>query len=151
MNPSDENNEPMLPRLSGDGEWAMLEGESDGRPMIVRRNGTPAEYAGHSELPFRLGVAMPFIRPDENGFPDADETAAANDIEDALVDYLEESQAGVLTLVITTSGMREYVCYVRSTEEAEAAVQAAATGGNEHDVQYYVEEDPEWEIYAQFA
>lgn len=149
--PSEESKESALPHLTGDGDWAMLEGESDGRPMLVRRNGTPAEYAGHPELAFRLGVAVPFVRPDESGFPDADETEAVNEIEDGLVDYLESSQGGVLTLVITTSGMREFVCYVRSVDEGEAAAQAATAASDGHEVQYYVEEDPEWEIYAQFA
>ena len=145
------SNGAPLPRLTADGDWAMLEGENDGQPMIVRRNDTVVPYAGHRELPFRLGVAIPFVRPDENGFPDAEETGDLDQIEDALVDNLQEEQTGVLALVITTGGMREFVCYMRSTEDGDTAVQAAAAAGEEHEIQYYVEEDPEWELYSQFT
>jgi hypothetical protein len=129
----------------------MLEGDNEGKPMVVRRNDSAGEYAGHRELPFRLGVAIPFVPPDENGFPAPDETWELDEIEDALVDERQEKQTGVLTLVITTSGMREFVSYVRSAKDADAAVQTAAAAGEEHEVQYYVEEDPEWKLYAEFA
>jgi hypothetical protein len=151
MAASDENGDAALPRLTADGDWAMLEGENDGQPMLVRRNESVEQFAGHHELPFRLGLAVPFLEPDENGFPSPDETGDLDDIEDGLVAYLQDEQVGVLTMVITTAGMREFVSYIRSAEVGEAAVQAAAAAGNDHEIQYYVEEDPEWELYSQFA
>jgi Family of unknown function (DUF695) len=151
MPSSNNRNDSKLPHLTADGDWAMLEGENDGTPMLVRRNDTVKGYVGHQELPFRMGLAVPFLRPDENGFPATDVVGDLDAIEDALVDYLEQHQVGALVLVITTDGMREFVSYMRSMATADSAVEAAAAGGEDHEVQYYVEEDPAWDLFSQFT
>ena len=88
MAASGKNGGAALPRLTADGDWAMLEGDHDGQPMLVRRNESVEQYAGHGELPFRLGLAVPFLEPDDNGFPSPDETGDLDHIEDGLVEYL---------------------------------------------------------------
>src|SRR5690606_14245827 len=103
---------PPLDELPDEDRWNVAQGENDGRPMIVRINAGLPEYAGHPKMPIRLGVAVPLKAPDENGFPGRRESEQLEDIEDTLAAMIGKS--GRIVLVITTSGMREFVSYISS-------------------------------------
>ena len=85
---------------------------------------------------------MPLVEPRPDGLPGAADFAALGEIEDALESGLAER--GVLVLVITTDGMREFVSYVENEEIAAAALSAARAATSTHVCQSYTELDPEW-------
>jgi hypothetical protein len=142
---------PMLTKLSARQNWAVGEAMGDDRPMFFRINTGAKSFAAHPELPYRFGVAIPLVEPDDRGLPQAAEMAVLNEIEDALAGALEPSADGVLVLAITTSGMREFVFYIRDPQCAASAVAAARACCQGHEVQHYVESDPQWTVYQQFA
>jgi hypothetical protein len=140
---------PPLESLPAEDEWSVGQGEHDGKPMIVRKNTSAGSYARHPELPFRLGVAIPLRDPDPRGFPTNAEAETLNEIEDRLCSALGAN--GRLVVVISTNGMREFISYARSAEIAERAVAQVRAGTKTHEVQHYVEPDPKWQVYDQFA
>src|SRR5438477_8193661 len=109
-------NFPTLESLSAEDQWAVAQGENNGNPMIVRVNSSAKDYAGHPELPIRLGIAVPLNAPNEHGFPGEAEAQQLGDIEDRLFDTI--GSLGRVVLIITTSGMREFVSYVRAADVA---------------------------------
>jgi len=140
---------PVPASLPADEQWSVATGENQGKPMLVRVNTTVKQYAGHRDMPIRLGIAIPFAAPREDGLPNEAESAQLSDIEDRLHRALGSS--GRLVVILTTSGMREFVSYVGSREVAESVAQSLRAATSTHEVQFYAEADPTWELYLQFA
>jgi hypothetical protein len=125
--------------------WRLAEGEHEGRPMILRFN----DGAGSARTRFglRLGVAVPLVNADTNGFPGDRDSEDLNAIEDALFASLKAD--GVGAVVVSTGGMREFVLYVRDKNVANRAVAAAREAAGAHKIQHYVKSDPSWVAYEE--
>jgi hypothetical protein len=107
--------------------------------------------SGHPDLPVRLGVAVPLRAPDGNGLPSQAEGEQLNAIEDLLFGAIQGSGTGRIVLILTTSGMREFVSYARSKDAAVAAIRSAGQSVKTHKLQAYTAPDPEWKLFRQFA
>ena len=132
-------------------KWSVSEGTHEGRPTIVRLNVSARGYVGHKDLPVRLGIAIPLTVPDGRGFPGIEESEELNLLEDALFEAFKSTQSGKVVLIISAAGMREFVSYVRSPNEAEKAVAHVRSTSRKHEVQHYTAEDPRWELFRGFA
>ena len=131
--------------------WAVAKGEYDGRPMFVRINTGAAAIAGRPGLRHRLGIAVPLQHADSDGLPTGDEISILAELETRLLAELGDGLESVLVLVITTSGMREFVLYTQLVEAAREAVGRVAATTTSHALQFIEEDDPEWSVYAEFA
>ena len=138
----------IYPRES---KWTVLEGAHGGRPLFARRNDSASNLAGHPEYRFRIGVAVPLKCPNEHGLPGKDEMSELSAIEDTLVPRLESDQRSLQVLAITTGGVREFVFYTRDPAFSQRVLDALRSEVTSHEVQAYIEEDPKWDAYAQFA
>ncbi len=115
--------------------------------MLVRINETAADYLAHPELPVRLGIAVPLLAPNEQGFPEQEELERLSLVEDTLVAETAGKNVGRLVLVITTSGFREFVSYVRDDRAARAAAHTVSSRHADYRVQHYTERDVSWKLY----
>jgi hypothetical protein len=134
-----------------DGPWNVLEGEYDGRPMLIRLNSGARAVAKSAELAHRLGVAVPLLTPSDEGLPTSSEGSMLVRIEDALCDALRAGTEVVLTVVITTSGMREFVFYSAMPANVSSALASVRQRFPSYDIQLVEESDPDWIVYDQFA
>jgi hypothetical protein len=135
-----------------DAAWAVGMGDNEGLPIILRCNQSAAALLGHPEFTHRVGIAIPFNEPTENGLPSAEETSQLDAIEDFLSSHLEADQQAILVLVVTTSNMREFVFYAKGSGELiESALSEVFPQISSHEIQYYIEADPEWDLYQEFA
>ena len=134
-----------------DGRWSVAQSERNGKPMFVRRNESAGSLAGHVDYKFRVGIAIPLKNPNSDGLPSNSEMEQLNVIEDELCEGLEREQASLQVLSITSHGMREFVFYTRSPSLASAAIEGLREKTQTHEIQSYVAEDPQWQVYAQFA
>jgi hypothetical protein len=132
-------------------EWAIGQGENEGRPMLVRINTGLKPIVGRQPFIHRTGVTFLLRAPDENGFPAPDESGLLNEFEDALLQALSVSAQAHLALVITTSGFREFVLYTANLEATSGALDGLRTRFATHEIQSYVELDEAWEVYRTFA
>jgi hypothetical protein len=139
---------PPIESLPAEDQWSLGQGQHDGKPMFVRINSSAKEYIGHPDLPFRLGIAVPLHEPRPDGLPDQTETQQLIEIEDRLFEAI--GIEGRVVLIITTSGMREFVSYVRTGEGAQKIAQSLQTAVTTHDLQHYIEQDRKWSLYQQF-
>lgn len=129
--------------------WTLRESVVDGEPMVIRINTTAREYAGHPELPLRLGIAIPIEAPNRRGLPDEPENRQLDAIEGRIFDAVHPH--GRVVFVVTTSGMREVVSYVRTAERAEEIVSAIRSIVDTHQIHHHVEEDPAWDEFRTAA
>ena len=94
---------------------------------------------------------MPLQQPDPDGLPMSAEGRTLEAIEDALNEGLRAGTEAVLAVVITTSGFREYVYHTLATGSASAIVASVQSRFVDHEIQLIEEDDPEWDVYGQFA
>jgi hypothetical protein len=134
-----------------DGPWSVLQGEYDERPMLVRLNSGARAVARSADLAHRIGVAVPLLSPDDDGLPTASENAALVGIEDALCVSLRAGAEVVLTVIITTSGMREFVFYCSMPANVPSAIASVRERFPTYEIRFVEESDPEWEVYDRFA
>jgi hypothetical protein len=134
-----------------DGPWSVLQGEYDERPMLVRLNSGARAVARSADLAHRIGVAVPLLSPDDDGLPTASENAALVGIEDALCESLCAGAEVVLTVIITTSGMREFVFYCSMPANVPPAIASVRERFPTYEIQLVEESDPEWKVYDQLA
>lgn len=141
-----------LPKLSDDSQsWGVAEALVDSSPLIIRYNESAAAWLGHSELPIRLGFAIPLNSPNEGGLPDPEENLELNDIEDIVVREIELRTRALQVLALTNGVMKEFVFYVPKATDIKTiheTIQAAVTS---HEVQCIAIHDPKWDTYRQFA
>ncbi len=131
-----------------DGKWSISEGEYEGRRMVVRRNESAAGLAA-GQFPVRVGVAVPFQRPDVNGMPTPQEFSRLGAIENELVERLQASKRAVAVLTVTTRGMREFVFYACDAASAMAVIDEYRSTVSDYELQSYAAADPEWTVYRE--
>jgi hypothetical protein len=140
-----------LPLVTDDTEkWTVAQGEIDGTPLIIRYNSSARQWQGHSELPIKVGFAIPLNSPNEGGLPSPEENEQINDIEDVIDREVAARTPAVKALVIANGIMKEFIFYVPRAAGIQAiheAVQAAATT---HEVQCIGVHDPKWTTYEEF-
>jgi len=142
--------EKILPTYPKESKWTILQGEENGRPMFVRRNESAKQLMGHKDYSYRIGFAIPLRNPNFEGLPSNEEMEMLNSIEDVLSKEIEKDKNSLLVLVITTNGMREFVYYTKRPDIIKQAVEKIQAQFVPHEVQHYVKEDPEWEVYKEF-
>ena len=132
-------------------KWSILKGSNQDKVMIVRRNDSAKQLTGHPEYIYRAGFAIPLLNPTSDGLPTNEETTILNLIEDELSLNMEANQDGLLTLVITTSGFREFVFYTRKPNDMQSIALSLSSKFAPHKVQSYVSEDKKWDVYRQYS
>jgi hypothetical protein len=142
-----QKNLPTYPEKS---KWVILEGEEEGRVLFVRRNESAEQLMGHKEYSYRAGFAIPLRSPNSEGLPSNEEMEILSSIEDALSKEIEKDRNSLLVLVITTDGMRELVYYTKRPDIIKQVAQEIQTKIFSHEIQYYVKEDSDWEVYKEF-
>jgi hypothetical protein len=141
-----------LPAISSeDLQWGVAEAGYEGAPLIIRFNESAKEWAGHPELPIKLGLAVPLNSPNEGGLPDPEENEQLNEIEEIILREVEARTKGVHALVLTTGVMKEFVFYVPRDLDFPDLHQAIQAAVRTHEVQCIGEHEPDWESYRQFS
>jgi hypothetical protein len=142
---------PARPEISGEGPWALLKGQHNGRIMIIRANTGLRNCIGHPEYPYRVGIAVPFAAPDAEGLPSSNEIPQLDVIEDALCDQLLTGNESLLAVVITTGGMREFVLHTTAPERVKVKFEKLKGMIETHELQMIIEMDKPWKVYKEFS
>jgi len=133
-----------------DEPWSVGQGSVEGRPLFVRVNTGAAAIRGEPSLRTRVGITVPLQAPDDEGLPDAREMSRLSEIEDSLGVALGVGARTVHVLVITTSGVREFVYHTTASAEVQAAVDAVATQFPDYELELDMEDDADWSVYSRF-
>lgn len=119
--------------------------------MIVRTNTGYRNFKSVPGYEHQVGIAVPLRNPDVTGFPGASESAVLDGIEDTICTSLEDQAESLLVAVITTGGMREFVFYTRLPHHVEEHVLKLRQRITSHEIQFVIQADRDWNIYAQLG
>jgi hypothetical protein len=133
-----------------DNAWQVSQGQHQGSPLIARVNTWAKEILGHPEFPYRVGIAVPFLSPQADGLPTKEENFGFNEIEDEIFDLFQKDNEAIVCVIITTSGMREFLIY-SSTKEVDEKVNQLKSKFSKYDFQSYVQEDKKWDGYKEWV
>ena len=136
------------PSVADDG-WNVAQLEKDGKPLLVRYRNERPQNVETDAFPFLLSTTWAY-QPNEFALPSADEMELMDKFEDALASALETSQTAHLMVVLTGSGERDWLWYIRGEAEAMRLVNQALKGHKPYPIQFSVQKDRGWKAYAQF-
>jgi len=132
-------------------KWSVIEAENELGPILVRVNNSAIEWAKHPELNIRVGFAIPLNSPNPGGLPDAEENLLLNEIEDGLCELLKKTSSSIQVLAITTGQFKEFVFYIQNGNGIEGAHKKAISQFSTHEIQCVGENDPDWQVYDEWA
>jgi hypothetical protein len=131
--------------------WSVAQAKHEGGPLLVRFNETAGEWAGHPDLPIKLGFAVALNRANEGALPDAAENEELLGIEDVIVRQVSSTVVGVHALTLTTGVMREWVFYVAPGADIAKLHHDIRSQVASHHVQCIAVEERKWESYRAFV
>ena len=132
-------------------QWSVIEAANESGPILVRVNNSAAEWAKHPELNIRVGFAIPLNSQNPGGLPDEEENLLLNDIENGLCELLKKTGSSIQVLAITTGQFKEFVFYIQNAEGIEVAHKKAIAQFPSHEIQCVGENDPDWQVYNEWA
>jgi hypothetical protein len=127
-------------------EWLIAEGFFEDERLFLRTNPGLATKTNKQRYPFKIGIAIPFRSPRDDGLLDNDESLRFNRIEDTILDRFKANDVGMLCMVITTQGMREFVIYSKTSDISDL-IENTALLFPEYEFQHIIEEDKEWNVF----
>ena len=98
------------------GMWSVLQGNHNGKPILIRLRTIAKELVGDKRYPYRVRIAMPFNHQDKKGMPTSEENQHLDSIEDEIGRLFEDNNEAYICIIITTGGMREFVIYRTKNE-----------------------------------
>lgn len=132
-------------------EWSVEQSELNGKPIFLRSNVGFKLFKDKNNFPYRIGFAFPLLNPKINGLPTDSEMNQLNEIEDLLDKRLVKKKSALLTLVITTVGMREFVFYSNQPDTIKKQIDSIKRSIMKHELQFYIEKDKNWSVYKEFT
>ena len=131
-------------------DWKVGQSKYEGKPLIARFNAGLQAIAGHPDYRYQVGIAVPLKSPNEHGLPGVEEDRQLAGIEDEITRTLEEDRESILVGVISTNGMREFVCYSTDADSVRRKFDGLQQSVTSHDLQLMIRLDPHWAVYKQF-
>ncbi|HET6817748.1 MAG TPA: DUF695 domain-containing protein [Mycobacteriales bacterium] len=108
------------PPLDTDGEWALGEGEINGRPLIARWDVEAKRNCPDRSRPVKVTVGVQCAETRPDGLPAGQDLELLEAMEQAMFDELPSLAGSQPVLVVTNNGMREWIIYASSHEWLES-------------------------------
>ena len=140
---------PTVAAAAESDDWAIMQGEFNGRPMFARFNTSFRDATDQADYGVQIDVAIPLNAPDPNGLPQHTELEQLNEIEDLVVERARGR--AVFVGVFTTSNVRQLVLYSTASDWVEWFHHGLESAVSSHSVQCRATRDPDWKAYNNFV
>lgn len=131
-------------------KWQVGEGVYEGHRLVARVNVGARSLVGDGHYTLRIGIAVRFVSPESDGMPKAAEIKSLEGIEDMIHDYFTAKYTGVLCIILTTQGMREFIIYA-TADDIDKLIHSLSQRFPKYHFQCYSEPDTEWDVYQYWA
>jgi len=128
-------------------EWWSAPAESDsGELIIVTGRRDMDEVIACGKYKYRIEVTWRYA---DGGMPDLPTSQTMEQVTDALKDVFVKDPVAIMTGIYTGAGERNWVFYTISLGIFGKKFNEAMAEFDKIDLEFYVEEDPEWAEYAE--
>lgn len=134
---------PIVPDRN---DWSVSVVDDDG-PWMIRLNQSAQAWSRHPSLPIKLGFAIPLLKPNPGGMPDADENLTVTAIEDVVKSAVSDCTPGIHVVTNTTGIMKELLFYIPKDVDIKTLHEALDASFETHNVQCIAELEPKWPTF----
>lgn len=125
--------------------WNNAEGKRNGKVSIIRYRPELEQYLGHSDYPKRLVIIWDYEELNASGVASPDQIDEMGEFENTIVNALDPDRAGILVLVVTNAGVREWHFYINDVSVVGERINLALSGARKFPISIQVEEGEHWE------
>jgi hypothetical protein len=138
--------------MSFSNHWVLADGTLNNSPITIRyRDQVDAEQKS-GFYPYCVQIAWNADEVDpDNGYPVVDEMERIDLFNKALMMALEEKDHGLLTMVLTSQGVNQWVIYARSLDRVKEALDSIPTEKGLYPIEVVADEDIPWATYTELT
>ena len=125
----------------------MLEGDSDGMPVLIRFREpllATTNTQGYEQV---LTVLWAYADEGSGALPDEATSAELTSFEDHLCEAFEHDAHAVLAAVVTTDGARQWIIYSDDIDECGQRLTDMPHGDGPYPIEMQTDADPEWSYF----
>lgn len=124
--------------------WAVAEGTHEDKLVLVRFRHNFRQVLDFEGYHLLLQITWPFFEVDPSGMPGVEDAEAMEQFEQRLLVAYEHDFHAVLTAVITTNGVRQWLFYTSDLEECGDRLTEMPQEAEPYPIELVADEDPEW-------
>ena len=132
-----------------DGPWIIAEGKENEKPILYRVRMSIPSNVEVSEYPYLMSILWEYDQENESGMPTSKQNEQQLSFDDAL-DAIDNAGAGILMIVVTGNGRREWIWYVNDKTQWSQQLHKALEGHAVYPIDIEQSEDGNWETYRTF-
>ncbi len=140
----------MTARDTSDSQWLTATVEHDGLPLLLRVRPAADSPANRTKYPHVALVSHAMSKVDSNGLPEANYNDLLADFDDDVHAILERGGSGIVVLVETFAGKRNYYAYVTDGENSKASIDELREKYPQHSLNLRGGDDPEWGLFNDY-
>jgi hypothetical protein len=126
--------------------WALAEGEENGKPLYIRFREELREKPDVTEYPRLIRILWKY-EPSENGLPSEETALQLRAFEARIVEAVQPSAVAVLVAAITHNGEREWMFYASAVAPFERALNELQEGSDLYPIDVSSAPDPKWTAF----
>lgn len=129
-------------------DWLVAIVEHEDLPMALRVRPKLDTKSNKAAYPRLARVSHRLAEVQENGLPDPEYNETLEELDVAIIEALESDGNGIIVLIETFAGYRNYYAYVSKT--AAGALRSLKKGFPEYALTLKQQADPEWKLYGAY-
>jgi hypothetical protein len=130
--------------------FSLAEMNHDGKTFLLRFKENQLKFAESGKYSYQMGIAVP-LHSNTNGFPSKEENEQLLNMETILEKDFGEEDTAIFVGTIMGGGMKEFVFYTGKPQKAAKIFEKLRNEIKHHELQYNVQEDPNWEVYRTYG
>ncbi len=138
--------------MSYSNHWVLADGTLNNSPITIRYRDQVNAEKDSGLYPYCVQIAWNADEVDPaSGYPAMDEMERIDLFNKALMMALEEKQNGLLTMVLTSQGVNQWVIYARSIDRVKEALDSIPTEKGLYPIEVVADEDAPWATYSELT
>ena len=129
-------------------KWLTSKTEYEGLPLYLRIPDYKDIWQFNVTSPYLICITHDFDKVKANGLPESDYNRTLIDFDEQIVNLL--TGFGIIFLVETYGGVRNYWFYARETEPAIEAFENLKDNHNDKKMLFEISKDPEWNFIKDY-
>jgi hypothetical protein len=131
-------------------KWFTHETIYEGFPLYLRRPDHENVWSYQNNSTNLLCVTHKLEKVKQNGLPESDYNKSLSDFDYELVKLLEQGEKGVIVLIETFGGERNYWYYIQRDFDYEASINLIKSKFPSDVIETWSEEDNEWDFLKSY-
>jgi hypothetical protein len=129
--------------------WSVAEGVSDDLPVILRYRSNLNITSLTTLFPHLITIQWTFKNPALSMLPSFIDKQELDDFEESLWIATETNNCGMLTVVITSNGYRNWYVYVKNIDKFSQTLSLLPQKEERYPIEIFLDRDEDWQFYRE--